>query len=167
MSLIRLFIFLLLLATALMQGCASAGTTTGVADCQGLSGSYRNESESDGDSLMYFLLKKKSMGRLVQLEVSAQEIRISSGTRISMLAAEKDFHCAGTGRIMLTRQESSRIRLPPLIDQVKIVSYELTGGAGVDLALTRYAQTTLAPYGVELKGPMQVESTTTWHRTGP
>ena len=116
---------------------------------------------------MYFPLKKKLMGRLVQLEVSAQEIRISSGTRISMLAAGKDFHCAGTGRIMLTRQKSSRIRLPPLIDQVKIVSYELTGGAGADLALTMYAQTTIAPYGAKLKGPMQVESTTTWHRTGP
>ena len=116
---------------------------------------------------MDFLLKKKSTGRLVRLEVNAQEIRISSGTLSSMLAAEKDFRCAGTGRIVLTRQESTRIRLPPLIDQVKIVTYGLTGGAGVDLALTRYTQTTIAPYGAELKGPMQVESTTIWHRTGP
>ena len=167
MSLIRLFILLPLLATALMQGCANAGITTGVADCQGLSGSYRDKSESDGDSLMYFLLTKKSLGRLVQLEVSAQEIRISSGTRISMLAAGKNFRCAGTGRIVLTRQESSRIRLPPLIDQVKISTYELTGGAGADLVLSRYAQTIVAPYGTELKGPPQIESTTTWHRTGP
>lgn len=167
MTLTRLFILPFLLPIALLQGCAGAGTATGSADCRSLSGSYQDESESDGDSLSYFLLKKKSLGQMVQLEVSAREIRISSGTRRSTLAADKNFHCAGTGRIVLTRQESSRIRLPPLIDQVKILTYELNGGAGADLVLSRYAQTTIAPYGAELKGPVQVESTTTWHRTGP
>lgn len=94
MTLTRIFTLLIPLAIALIQGCASVGSTAGTADCQGLSGSYRNESESDGDSLIDFLLKKKSPDRLVQLDVSAQEIRISSGTRRSMLGAGKDFHCA-------------------------------------------------------------------------
>ena len=113
---------------------------------------------------MYLLLKKKSPGPLVQLVVTAQGVRISSGTSTGTLAAATDFHCGAAGRIELTRRESSRILLPPLIDQVKTVTYVLTGGAGADLVLHTYAQTTLAPYGAKLKGPMQVESVTTWHQ---
>lgn len=167
MSLLRPFILPCLLAITLLQGCASAGTMTNTAHCLGLSGSYRDESEAEGGSLMEFLLRTKSQGRPVRLDVSAQEIRISSGTHKSVLTAGKDFHCAGMGRIVLTRQESSHIRLPPLIDQAKAITHVLTGGAGADLVLIRYARTTLAPYGAELRGPMQVESTSTWHRTGP
>jgi len=57
--------------------------------------------------------------------------------------------------------------LPPLIDQIRTVTYVLTGGPGMDLILTRQAQTTATPYGAKLKGPVQEESITTWRRTGP
>ena len=159
---------LALLATVLLQGCAGSGATAAKADCRGLSGSYRDAAEPNGDSLTHFLLNKKSPeGRQVQLDVSGQAIRASSGATAGTLAAEKDFNCSGVGRIVLTRQESSHIRLPPLIDQTKTVTYVLTGGAGADLVLSTYVQTTITPYGAKLKGPMQMESTTTWHRTKP
>jgi hypothetical protein len=68
---------------------------------------------------------------------------------------------------VLAPQETSHIRLPPLIDQTETVTYVLTGGAGADLVLTSYVQTTVAPYGARLKGPMQQESIITWRRAGP
>ena len=48
-----------------------------------------------------------------------------------------------------------------LSDQTKPVTYVLTGGAGADLVLSTYVQTTVAPYGARLKGLMQRESTIT------
>lgn len=167
MSLTRFLIPLVLPATVLLEGCAGPGATTGTADCRGLSGGYRDAGEPNGDSLTQFLLRKKSPeGRLVQLDVSAESIRASSGTFAGTLAVEKDFDCSAANRIVLTRQESSGVRLPPLIDQVKTVTYVVTGGPGMDLVLTTQVQTTIAPYGAKLNGPMQVESVITWHRIG-
>lgn len=168
MSLIRSHILLALLATVLLQGCASPGATNGTVDCRGLSGGYRDAAELNGDSLTQLLLRKKSpQGRLVHLDVSAENIRASSDALAGTIAVEKDFNCSAANRIVLTRQDASRIHLPPLIDQVKTLTYVLTGGPGMDLVLSTQVQTTIAPYGAKLKGPMQVESITTWHRTGP
>lgn len=102
----------------------------------------------------------------MQLDVSAQSIRASSDGTAGTLAAGKDFTCSGVSHIVLTRQKSSSIRLPPLIDQTKTVTYELTGGAGADLVLSTYVQTTIAPFSAKIKGPLQMELTTTWHRIG-
>ena len=130
MSLIRFLILIALLATVLLQGCASSGATTGTSDCRGLSGGYRDAGEPHGDSLMRFLLKKKSLEvRLVQLDVSAESIRASSGAIAGTLASEKDFNCSGVGRIVLARQESSRIHLPPLIEPACLFQ-RLTAAAG-------------------------------------
>ncbi|CAN5440118.1 hypothetical protein BH10PSE16_BH10PSE16_10480 [soil metagenome] len=118
---------------------------------------------------MHFLMKHKPLqARQVALDVNAQVVRASAGGGAAgTLVAEKDFACNSADRLMLTRQETSHIRLPPLIDQTKTVTYVLTGGAGADLVLSTYVQTTISPYGAQLKGPRQRESTITWHRAGP
>ena len=146
-----------LLATVLIQGCAASSATSANADCRGLSGSYRDAADPNGDSLTYFLLNNKPpQGHPVQLDVSGQTIRASSGAAAGSLTAGKDCTCSGVGRLVLARQETSNIRLRLL-----------TGGAGADLVRTSYVQTTIAPYGARLKGPMQRESTITWRRAGP
>jgi hypothetical protein len=99
--------------------------------------------------------------------VSAEGLRVSSGATAGTLAAGADFNCSGAGRIALTRRDSSRIHLPPLIDQIKTITYVLHADAGANLVLDTYAQTSLAPYGVQLQGPAQLESTTTWRRVAP
>lgn len=168
MSRTRILILLVLPATVMLHGCAIPGPTTGAADCKGLSGGYRDAGKPNGDSLVQFLLRNKSPeSRMVQLDVGAESIRVSSGTFTGTLAVEKDFNCSGANRVVLTGQESSSIHLPPLIDQVKTVTYVLTGGPGMDLVLNTQVQTSIAPYGAKLKGPTQVESITTWQRTGP
>ncbi|WP_371439530.1 hypothetical protein [Polaromonas sp.] len=168
MSLTRFLVLLTLSATVLLEGCANSGSLTGTVDCRGLSGSYHDAGEPTGDSLTQFLLKNKPpVSRLMQLGVSAGSIRVSSGTTAGTLAVEKDFNCSSANRIVLTRQDSSRIQLPPLIDQVKTVTYVLTGGPGMNLVLNTQVQTTISPYGAKLAGPMQTESITTWRRTGP
>ena len=155
-------IALALLATVLIQSCAGSSANGAKADCRGLSGSYRDAADPNGDSLTYFLLNKKSpQGHPVQPDVSGQVVRVSSGAAAGSLTAGKDFTCSGVGRIVLARQETSQIRMPPLIDQTKTVTYVLTGGAGADLVLSTYVQTAISPYGAQLKGPMQQESTIT------
>lgn len=164
----RIVLHLVWPAAVLLQGCASSASTTGTAECGGLSGGYRDVGQPSGNSLTGFLLgKKPPEGRAVQLQVSTGSIRASSGALAGTLAAAADFNCSAVDRIMFTRQESSRIRLPPLIDQIRTVTYLLTGGPGMDLILTKQAQTTATPYGAKLKGPVQEESITTWRRTGP
>ncbi len=71
----------------------------------------------------------------MQLDVGAESIRAASGKFVDTLAVEKDFNFSAVNRIVLTRQESSSIHLPPLIDQVKTVTYMVTGGPGMDLIL--------------------------------
>lgn len=164
-----------LLAALLLQGCAGPGPLTAAravdsaaADCRGLGGVYRDAGEPNGDSLVHFLLgKPPSKGRRVQIDVSAERLQVSAGTTEGTLVAGKDFNCSGAGRITLTRQESSRIRLPPLIDQTKTLTYVLHVDAGANLVLSTYAQTSLTPYGVPLEGPAQLESTITWRRISP
>lgn len=162
--------FLLPLAlpvAVLLHGCANPSSTAGPGDCSGLSGSYQDTGEPNGDSLTQLLLRKKSSGnRVVQLGLGAETIRASSGTFTDSLTIDKDFNCSALNRIELTRQESSRIQLPPMIDQVKTVNYVLTGGPGKDLVLSTQVQTTISPYGAKLKGPVQIESTATWRRAG-
>lgn len=120
MSLTRFLILLVLPATVLQQGCTNPATTTGMADCGRLSGGYRDAAELNGYSLTQFLLKKKSPeSRLVRLDVGAESICASSGTFAGTLTVERDFNCIAANRIVLTRQDSSRIHLPPLIDQAK------------------------------------------------
>lgn len=138
MSLTRFLIPLVLPATVLLEGCAGPGATTGTADCRGLGGGYRDAGEPNGDSLTQFLLRKKSPeSRLVQLDVGAESIRASSGTVAGTLAVEQGFNCSAASRIVFTLQESLRIHLLPLFDQVKTVTYVVTGGPGMDLAFTR------------------------------
>lgn len=164
----RIVFLLVWPAAVLLQGCASPVSMTGTADCGGLSGGYWDVGQPSGNSLTGFLLGKKLQDdRPVQLQVSTGSIRASSGALAGTLAAETDFNCSAIDRIVLTRQEASRIHLPPLIDQIRTVTYVLTGGPGVDLILTRQAQTTATPYGAKLKGPVQEESITTWRRSSP
>ncbi|HQT51010.1 MAG: hypothetical protein B7X79_15130 [Acidovorax sp. 17-64-282] len=103
----------------------------------------------------------------MQLQVDTGSLHASSGALAGTLAVVADFNCSAVDRIVLTRQESSRIHLPPLIDKVRIVTFMLTGGPGMDLILTRQAQTSAAAYGAKFKGPVQEESITTWRRTRP
>ncbi len=159
---------LVLPAVVLLQGCASPVLTTGTAACGGLSGAYWGVGQPGDNSLTEFLLRKRpAEGRPVQLQVSTGSIRASSGGIAGTLVAAADFNCSAVDRIVLIRQESSRIQLPPLIDQVKTVTYVLTGGPGMDLVLNTLVQTTISPYGAKLKGLMRMESITTWSRSGP
>lgn len=165
----HLAIFLALTGALLLPSCASSVSTGVQADCRGLSGRYWDAGETEGASLLQFLVKKKPLqARQVALDVNAQVVRVSSGGGAAgTLVAEKDFACNSADRLVLARQETSHIRLPPLIDQTQTVTYVLTGGAQADLVLTSYVQTTISPYGAQLKGPMQRESTITWRRAGP
>lgn len=88
--------------------------------------------------------------------MSAENIRASSDSLAGTIAIGKDFNCSA----------ANRIHLPPLIDQKKTLTYVLTGGPEMDLVLSTEVQTIIAPYGAKLKGPVQVESITTWHRAG-
>lgn len=165
----HLAIWLALTGALLLPSCASSVPASVQADCRGLSGRYWDAGEPEGASLLQFLMKKKPLQpRQVALDVNAQVVRASSGGAAGgTLFAEKDFACNSADRLVLTRQETSHIRLPPLIDQTKTVTYVLTGGARADLVLSTYVQTTISPYGAQLKGPVQRESTITWHRAGP
>lgn len=164
----RYALFLASLVTVLLQSCAGSNATLQTDDCRSLSGRYRDAGVPINNSLMQFLLKKKTPdGAVVKLDVDAERIRVSSGAIAAILAAKTDFECSSIGRVVLTRQESSRISLPPLIHQTRTVTYMLTGGAGADLTLRAYVQTTVIPFGTKLEGPRQLEATTTWHRTGP
>lgn len=165
----HLAIFLALTGALLLPSCASSVSTGVQADCRGLSGRYWDAGEPEGASLLQFLVKKKPLqARQVALDVNAQGVRVSSGGGAAgTLVAEKDFACNSADRLVLARQETSHIRLPPLIDQTKTGTYVLTGGAGADLVLSTYVQTTISPYGAQLKGLMQRESTITWRRAGP
>lgn len=161
-----------LLAVLLLQGCTGPVPWTAVdsaaTDCRSLGGLYRDAGEPNGDSLVHFLLgKPPSKGRGVQIEVSAERLQISAGATEGALVAGKDFKCSGAGRITLTRQESSRIYLPPLIDQTKTVNYVFHVDAAANLVMSTYAQTSLAPYGMALQGPAQLESTIIWRRASP
>jgi hypothetical protein len=160
---------LALTAALLLPSCAGSVPTGVQADCRGLSGRYWDAGEPEGASLLQFLMKHKPVqARQVALDVNAQRVQASTGgAAAGTLFAEKDFACNSADRLVLARQETSPIRLPPLIDQTQTVTYVLTGGAGADLVLTSYVQTTVAPYGARLKGPMQRESTVTWRRAGP
>lgn len=165
----HLAIFLAATSALLLPSCTSTVTTSVQADCRGLSGRYWDADELEGASLLQFLMKNKPVqARQVVLDVNAQVVRASSGgAAVGTLFAEKDFACTDADRLVLTRQETSHIRLPPLIDQTKSVTYVMSGGVGADLVLNSYVQTTIAPYGAQLKGPAQRGSTITWRRAGP
>ena len=164
----HLAIGLALTSALLLSSCAGSVPTGIQADCRGLSGRYWDAGEPEGASLLHFLMKYKPLqAGLVALDVNAQRVRASAGGGAAgTLFAEKDFACNSADRLVLARQETSHIRLPPLIDQTKTVTYVLTGGAGANLVLSTYVQTTMAPYGAQLKAPMQLESIITWRRAG-
>lgn len=90
---------------------------------------------------------------------------IAVGASQHRLDAGKDFRCESTDQLALTRVESSRIHLPPLIDQTRTVRFVVTGGAGLPLTIGTYEQTTVAPYGLTIKGPDKLDVSTSWSRT--
>ena len=127
---------LALLATVFIQGCSASRANGAKADCRGLSGSYRDAADPNGDSLIYFLLNKKSpQGHLVRLDVSGQALRVSSGAAAGSLTARK----ASLIAVLATScWPARRLRTSacPLIDQTNTITYVLTGGAGAGLVLT-------------------------------
>jgi hypothetical protein len=154
-----------LLSAALASCAADAARST--ADCAGISGSYRDKAESGGSSLAALLLGKAASDRaLTRLEVRASGLHVAAGSSQATLGSG-DFACTGHDEISLSREATSRVHLPPLIDQTRTVTHVLRGGAGQDLVLSTYSRTTASPYGLRLKGPLQLESTLTWRRQGP
>jgi hypothetical protein len=156
---------LCLLLSAALAGCA-ADAARSTADCAGISGTYRDRAEAGGSSLAALLLGKAAPDRLTKLEVRPSGLHVAAGSSQATLGPG-DFTCTGHDEISLSREASSRIHLPPLIDQTRTVSHVLRGGAGQDLVLSTYSRTTASPYGVNLKGPLQLDSTATWRRQEP
>jgi hypothetical protein len=155
-----------LVLSAALAGCAADAAGSSSADCAGISGSYRDKAEPGGSSLAALLLGKSASDRgLTRLEVRPFGLHVSAGSSQATLGPG-DFTCTGHDEISLSREASSRIHLPPLIDQTRTVSHVLRGGAGQDLVLSTYSRTTASPYGVNLKGPLQLDSTATWRRQG-
>ena len=150
-----------LLAAAMLSGCAGPGSP---ADCSGLAGSYLDRGVPSGESLAKTLL-----GRVVPktgtVRIAAGEGQlqvIAGATRAILTGAE--FLCTAPNELRLVREETSRIHVPPLTDQTRTTSYVLRGGPAKDLVLSTYTRTTASPYGLALKGPLQLDSTTTWRR---
>jgi len=157
-------------AGSLLVGCAvTAPAETGF-DCRALTGTYEGNSQG-GAGLRRDLLGLETTNPTkaapVRLTVGDGSLTIASGLQVDRLVAGKDYRCDGMNRFTLTRVESSRVHLPPLIDQTRTVRFAVTGGPGLPLTISTYEQTTVAPYGVKVKGPDHFDAATSWRRTAP
>lgn len=155
----------LLLCSVVLAGCAASGPQE-LADCSGLAGTYPDRGKPSGESLAQLLLGRTvPRGTVVRLDASDGRLLVAAGTAHRILDTAL-FACTATDELRLTNDEISSIQAPPLIDQTRIVSHVLRGGRGKDLVLISSSRTTVRPYGLPVRGPLQQEPTITWRREG-
>ena len=152
-----------LAASGLILACC-AGVPATPPECSGLAGSYREHADGSGESLSKLFMGRSVPGATtVRVEASGGQLSVAANRTSTLLPAE-EFVCASPNELRFAHDETSSIRVPPLIDQTRTTSRVLRGGPGKALVLSTYSRTTAKPYGLPLTGPLQLDSTTSWSR---
>lgn len=132
--------------------------------CTTIVGNYENKAESSHENLFKALTGMDGKAATVKIVYADDKFSVVAGEATRVLKPANDATCAPSGELIMARQDVDNIRLPPLIDQTITTSYEFSNKSSGDLAMTIYSQTTLRPYGKEIKGPRKIESTAVWRR---
>ena len=149
------------LGTCLSAGFASSIREAGA--CPDLSGRYLSRTEQETDSLLVYLLDNRAAAPTsVVLQSTADGLLVNAGDTRVRLAHPEDFTCKQGTELLLSRQPTTHLKLPPLIDQSVVRSYSFRRTPSGDLALDIYAQSIGRPYGLKLSSPVKLEKTIIW-----
>lgn len=130
-----------------------------------ISGVYGQQPVEGDESLLTLLLGADLRGgATTRLIAGASSLQIDSPPVHRLLHMPEDYRCEADGAIALTRRDTARISLPPLINQQVTRSYVLRRDASGELILSVFSQTVASPYGVRLAGPVQLDKTIRWKR---
>lgn len=162
-----------IVAASLLSACAGIASEAVTSnDCAALDGTYSATPTESGSEAHLFtaLTGRKSAGSRVTLSLTDTSLSIISGRDSATLAIGSDFKCERDGSIELMRQDSARLRLPPLIDQTVTTSYSFVKNNPGEIVMKVFEQTTIKPYGKEMIGPRKPANQTLWRsmlRTAP
>jgi hypothetical protein len=154
----------LLASLAVLQACASIDPQAEA--CPDLSGRYVPHNDREPESLLNYLVERRTApSTAVVLQGSADSLLVTAGETKVRLAHPADYTCRHGTELVLTRQPTTQLSLPPLIDQSVIRTYVFRLETSGDLALDVYAQSIGRPYGLKLSGPVKLEKSLLWKRS--
>ena len=146
----------------LLQGCASLDPRAEA--CPDLTGRFASRAEDEPESLLFYLLEKRTASPAVLLRSTADSLQIVAGDTKASLTHPSDFECRQGTQVVLTRHPTTQLKLPPLIDESVIRSYTFRLTAAGELALDVHAQRVGRPYGLKLSSPVRLEKTIVWKK---